>query len=1106
MKCYTPLLVALVALAACATDPEQIQTETTETALPQQSPFKLLTNSGVEFTNTIAETPKVNYYMYEYIYNGGGVALGDINNDGLADIYLTGNLVRDKLYLNKGNLQFEDITESAITSGHEGWHSGVTMVDINHDGWLDIYVCRAGWYKEPTLKENLLYINNGNNTFTEKAKEFGLADTSRSTQAAFFDYDGDRDLDVYVMNTPLQGSYKLNSKEVADMIKDRTSPTDRLFRNDGKQFTDVTDEADIRNFAYGLGLSISDLNGDGLPDIYVSSDYIAPDNLYINQGDGTFSDELKKMTRHISNFGMGTDVADFNNDGLMDIIQLDMVSEDHVRSKKNMSGMAPEKFWGAVAVGFHYQYMTNTLQLNNGNGTFSEIAQMAGVAQTDWSWAPLFADLDNDGLKDLFVTNGYKRDMRDNDYLAELHRLKSQNKQPAFDYVMSLIPSTKVRNYVFQNQGQLVFKNVSDDWGLDQAFNSNGAAYADLDNDGDLDLVVNNIDEPAAIYQNNIEGNGNNSLRVHFSADVGSLAYGAVVSITVNNAKQVLEFQPTRGYQSAVEPVLHFGLGPHESVELVQVRWPDGQESTWQDVPSGILEVDRTVLRKSQPKEHAPKLFQRVQGAFGVDYVHLEDIYDDFEREVLLPHKQSEFGPFFSQGDVNGDGRNDLYIGGAIGRSGKLFLQKANGSFVAAATQPWQAHAACEDLGSIFFDADLDGDLDLYVVSGSNQYEIGTRNLLDRLYLNNGNGQFHYASGAIPNDMLVSGGKVIAGDIDGDGDDDLFVAGRTSPGNYPFPAQSFLLENSNGSFFNITEARAAHLQRPGMITDAKFADLDGDGDLDLITVGEWMGVQVHLNNGGSFSDASAQWGLTGTEGWWYSVECADLDHDGDLDLIAGNLGWNTKFQGTPEHPIHIYFNDFDSNGKFDIVLAKEKDQKLLPVRGRECSSEQMPDIANKFPDYDRFAHASLEDIYTAQKLNEGLHLQAVNMKSSIFLNDGGRFTQKHLPNIAQAAPINGIVVQDLNNDGNQDLIVAGNMFGAEVETIRYDGGTGLVLLGDGTGEFEAMNIPESGFFANGNVKDICWVETSNGPALFVGTNNGPVIAFRLGSANALSAK
>ena len=1013
-------------------------------------------------------------------------------------------MVRDKIYINKGDLQFEDISSTALNFGYDGWHTGVLMADVNNDGWLDIYVCRSGWYDNGTQRSNLLYINNGDLSFTESATLFGIADTSRSTHAAFFDYDGDQDLDLYVINSPLQGNNKLNTLEVKRMIENKTSPTDRMFRNDNGQFSDVTDEAGVRNFSYGLGLGVSDLNGDGLMDIYVSNDYIAPDNMYINNGDGTFTDRLREMTRHISNFGMGNDVADFNNDGLPDIMQLDMVSEDHVRSKMNMSGMSSDKFWGAVKVGYHYQFMSNTLQMNNGNSTFSEIAQLAGIAKTDWSWAPLFADLDNDGHKDLFITNGYKRDMRDNDYLEKLESLKGSTDKPSFQQVISLVPTAKIGNYLYRNQGDLSFENVSKTWGLDRAFNSNGAAYGDLDNDGDLDLVVNNVDDHSAIYENKSEEfEANNSLRIVLDPGENSSGYGTKVFISHNGTKQFQEFMPSRGYQSSVEPVLHFGLGIVAEVESVMVKWPDGTQKELTKVKAGVLEIDRSGSYPSPVEEPIRSIFAETADAAGVDHEHVEDIYDDFEYEILLPHKQSEFGPFISKGDVNGDGLEDLFVGGAKDQSGKLYLQNNGGQFHTVSSQPWKAHAAREDLGSLFFDADSDGDLDLYVVSGGNRHSLDAEDLIDRIYLNNGSGQFSFAAGSVPSDMMNSAMKVCSADIDGDGDLDLFIGGRTTPYRYPFPAQSYLLENSDGSFFDVTEARATGLSLAGMITDARFEDIDEDGDPDLITVGEWMGVRIYENQSGMFSDASVEWGLDGTEGWWYSVACDDIDNDGDLDLIAGNLGWNSKFHGTREHPVHIYWNDFDDDGRYDIVLAKEKNNIILPVRGRECSSEQMPFIQQKFPNYDGFAHADLNDIYTEEKLSSSVHLQAVQMRSTVFLNDNGKFVAMPLPNLAQIAPINDIIVIDLNEDGNKDLIVAGNMYGAEVETVRYDAGNGLVLLGNGDGTFEPLSVPQSGFFAARNVKDLCLVETVNGPVIFVANNNAPVQAFRKNSESSM---
>lgn len=1101
-----PWIIITMLLVACGQSDDQITSAPIENV---QKRFDLLSSekTGVGLINRITESPTTNYYLYEYLYNGGGVALGDINNDGLADIYLTGNMVPDKLYLNKGGMQFEDITPSAISTGQEGWHTGVLMADVNTDGWLDIYVCRSGWYKDGNERSNLLYLNNGDQTFTESSDKFGIGDTSRSIHAAFFDYDGDSDLDLYVMNTPLQGNSKLNTLEVKKAIENGTSPTDRLFRNDNGTFKDVTNEAGVRNFAYGLGLGISDVNDDGWMDIYVSNDYIAPDNLYINNGDGTFSDKLQQMTKHISNFGMGNDIADFNNDALPDIVELDMVSEDHVRSKKNMSGMSNEKFWGAVKVGYHYQYMSNTLQKNNGNGTFSEIAQLAGIAKTDWSWAPLFADLDNDGQKDLFITNGYKRDMRNNDYLNKLKTIRSSTDNISFQEVISLVPTEKIRNYLFQNNGDLTFENRSEEWGLERPFNSNGAAYADLDNDGDLDLVVNNIDEAAAIYQNNSEHfEANNSLRIVLKSESKGSLYGTKVYVTVNNEQQFLEYMPSRGYQSSVEPILHFGLGSADLAEEVKIVYTDKTQKTLYDVNFGKIEINKNSSIPIPRDISANTVFEEVNSNT-FNFTHKEDIYDDFEFEILLPHKQSQFGPFFSKGDINNDGLEDVFVGGATGQAGKLFLQTQNGEFKAGSSQPWEQHADREDMSSLFFDLDGDSDLDLYVVSGGNQHPIAAEEMIDRIYVNDGKGNFTFLNGAAPSDMMTSALRVCSADIDGDGDEDLFIGGRTTPYRYPFPAQSYLLENSGGSFFDITEALAPDLVVPGMVTDATFEDIDQDGDPDLIVVGEWMNVRIYENQNGSFSDQSAKWGLDGTEGWWYSVACDDIDNDGDLDIVAGNIGWNSKFKGTPEHPIHIYWNDFDDNGRYDIVLAKEKGQKLLPVRGRECSSEQMPSIKDAFPDFDGFAHATLEDIYSNEKLNSSVHLKAVHMKSTVFLNDGGKFKALELPNIAQAAPINDIVIVDLNEDGNKDLIVAGNMYGAEVETIRYDAGTGLILLGNGDGTFSPMTIQESGFFANGDVKDLCFIETNNGQIILVANNNAPVQIFKkIPATTSLSAK
>lgn len=1067
------------------------------------------TETGIDFKNAITENAETedNILSYPYFFHGGGVAVGDINNDGLADVFFTANQGPNKLYLNQGNLKFKDISATAGI-GKKNWSTGVTMADVNNDGFLDIYVVQGGNMNNPETRSNLLFINNGNLTFTEKATEYGLDDKGIGTQASFFDMDKDGDLDCYVMNESKYEGVVLH--QVFQDLKNHQNllnASGKLYRNDGNKYLDITEQAGVVRYGYGLGLVTTDLNNDGWTDIYVANDYSVPDFMFINNKNGTFTDMTKQMTRQIEFYGMGVDVNDINNDGLPDIGVVDMATDDHFMGKTLMTSMDVKGFWYYIdSLKYQYQYMFNALQLNNGNNTFSNIANLAHVAKSEWSWASLFFDADNDGFKDYFISNGFKRYARDNDFRNEMERIRKEN---GGSVPMSMrkemyekMPSFKLSNYMGKNNGHIAFDNVAEEWGLAEPSWSNGAAYGDLDNDGDLDLLVNNIDDEAFVYKNTAaDRKENNFLNISLKHDKPT--ENTKVYAVAGNDIYSQELCPTRGYCSAMDRKLHFGLGKLNRVDALYVQWPDGKTQKLSNVKANqLLELKYTDASNTPlPKFHeSAGIVEKLNPeSVGLDFVHKENPYNDFATEVLLPHKQSTIGPKLTKGDANGDGLEDLYIGGAANQSGVLYLQTAAGKLVKSPSQPWDADKACEDMDAVFFDIDGDGDNDLYVVSGGGgEMANYPRTLQDRLYINEGKGQFVKANGAVPEDFFA-GSRVKAADFDSDGDIDLFVAGRAVAGKYPYPDRSMLLMNDKGKLKDVTAAWSKDLMNPGIVTDFIWTDFNKDKKPDLVLVGEWMGIRFYENKGNSFVDVSTAKGTADTHGWWYSIAEADVDNDGDMDLIAGNVGLNTKFKAKPEKPFTVYSADFDGNGTNDIVLTKDYKGKVVPVRGRQCSSEQMPFIKERFKTYKDFANADIGDILGDDKLDKALKLTATEFASVLFINENGKYSQKNLNIMAQIAPVNAIITQDLNEDGNTDIIISGNNFDTEVETQRYDAGTGLILLGDGKGNFEPLPAYYTGFYADGNTKDMILftLGSAKTPYLLLANNNSAPELFRL---------
>ncbi|MCK0158250.1 VCBS repeat-containing protein [Cellulophaga sp. F20128] len=1055
--------------------------------------------TNINFKNELNESSSMNGLLYEYFYNGGGVAVGDLNGDDLPDIYFISNLKTNTLYLNQGKLKFKDITEISKTKGKFGFPTGVTMVDINGDGKLDIYICKSGKFNDLNKRRNELYINKGNNiqgipVFEEAAEKYGLNLPHFSTQASFFDYDKDGDLDLFLIN---HGILLYPDESIDKFVNiDSKYQGERLFRNENGKFVDVTKESGIINnlLSFGLGVSIGDLNNDGWPDILVGHDYSEKDHMYLNQKNGKFKEVILLTTGHISNFSMGNDIADFNNDGLLDFITLDMMSEHNFDIKTSMSGMNPKRFYKLVDLGLHHQYMFNTLQINNGNQNdlpmFSDIAQLSGVSSTDWSWGPLFLDMDNDGLKDLFISNGIKGDFRNSDFVnyrkkrqKEIVELKKQGKRidqkTYVNHILDKMPERKKENYFYKNNGDLTFSSIELNSKDRIQTSSNGAAYADFDNDGDMDIVVNNVDDPAFIYKNNSsELKKGNYLKVKLNGPMkNKLGIGARLIAVQEDKTQILEQYLTRGFQSSVTEILHFGLGKENGLKELQVIWPDGKTQYLNGVSANqtlVLYYKDAIEKRLDVKSTTP-IFEDITETAKINFKHIENDFNDFDRESLLPHKMSNFGPGLAVGDINNDGLDDFYVGGAKGFSGELYFQNKNSTFRKSPNKLWQADKNCEDISAELFDADSDGDLDLYIVSGGNAFSEKAIELQDRLYLNDGSGNFKKSINALPK-MLSSGSIVKSHDFDGDGDIDLFVGGRLIPGKYPFPAKSYLLKNEskNGRviFNDVTASLAPEFNNLGMITAAEWVDVTGDKKKDLVILGEWTPVFIFKNEGNNFKNITLDSNLLNKTGWWFSVSSADMDNDGDMDLVLGNLGKNYKYKATLETPFEVHTADFDKSGTLDIVLSYYDQGVKYPLRGRSCSSAQMPFIKEKFRTYSDFGLATLGDVY-GDDLENSLHYSATTFATSYFENLGdGTFQEFELPSQAQFSSVNSIVLNDIDGDGFKDILLVGNLYASEIETPRNDAGYGLLLKGNGKGNFFPVASKESGVFIKGDTKII----------------------------------
>ena len=1081
---------------------------------PSDALFKKLpaSTTGIGFKNTLKEDWVMNSLLYPYLYNSAGLGILDINNDGLQDVFFASTMDACKLYLNKGGLRFEDITLQAGVEAKGGLKTGVAIADVNADGWQDIYLCRTG-LAASNDRRNLLFINNKNNTFSEKGRAFGLDDPGATTAATFFDYDLDGDLDVYLANHPSNFG-TVNSVELAQRPDgsnqrvtqpDNLTDSDRLLRNDQQVFKDVTVPAGLADRGFTLSATASDVNEDGYPDLLIANDYVEPDIIYLNNKNGTFTDRRESTIRHMSNNSMGCDVADINNDGLLDFFVLDMLAEQYKLQKARVSNARPERYFTLAQYGYGRQESRNILQLNNGNGTYSDIGCLAGVFQTDWSWGCLFDDFDHDGQQDLYITNGFYRDVNNADYIHftsdsinKLHRGNISNVTiPDINDYLALIPQFRLLNYAYRNKGDLTFEDVSIQWGLAEKTYSNGLAYADLDNDGDMDLLVNNIEDEASVYQNTaVETQKGNWLQIKLQGNPGNAAaLGAKARISAGGQIFYKELQAARGFMSSVEPILHFGLGAIGRIDRLEVQFPEGRVLVQENVsPNQRLTLS---IAQAKPGKLGPLPAAQpfIQPAFAPGFTHQEDPFIDFNREALLPWRMSTPGPHLAAGDVNGDGLEDVFVGGATNQAGGLFLQTPAGGFTPVSAATWETDKGFEDVGAVLTDVDLDKDLDLVVASGGNSAPANSTAYQLRLYRNDGKGNFTRTAG-LPN-LGEASSALSARDYDGDGDPDLFLGGWCKPGAYPVASSSRVLQNDGkGTFTDVTATVAPAFAQSGIVYDLQWADLDGDQQAELLVAAEWMPLKVLKYTGGQFSDATAAVGLDQVRGIWRSVLAADFDGDGDQDLIAGNLGGNTRYRASATEPLRLYAKDFDNNGSMDPIMTLMQYGAELTVAYRDILVKHMPSVKKKFLRYTPYANATVTDLFPDPELKSALQLSCNELRSLYFENRGGKFVAQPLPNEAQIFPVYAQIAVDLNKDGHLDWLAAGNDLGQQVETGAIDGGNGLVLLGDGKGHFKPVYPRHSGFWASMEARSLLLLRDKNGgQRVLVGNNNGPVQAF-----------